>query len=407
MDIRRTRIAILLAGTFVAICLPSGALATPSETSSQAVWPAPQGSGPSVADIEAALQSHKEIEEKLQSRIRDLEEAQKKLLDHVKTAEALANDPPQRPAPQPSSVASLNWILSGVAAFTFALSIILLLRLRRSEIATQSRVWEEPVSLGVSPPPSELTAPASVMETEPLPTQSSDDDILSDWGTVSPALDSQPPKVLAVKENIRSHDTTIELAEIMLSFGRINSAAEALSNFIENNPKEAFAPWLKLLEVYRANGQCAEFSKIAQKLNKTFNVWTVDWDNFNEALTPANGLETAPHIMDRLQELWGTRKCQAYLQSLLCDTRNETRRGFPLAAIDDILCLNDILEHALGPYTGPTNLPFSNGSLDTAPLTETEKDIPICLVLAGEENNAELDVGELQMGEDIQDERYS
>jgi hypothetical protein len=190
------------------------------------------------------------------------------------------------------------------------------------------------------------------------------------WDTDSPALDVQSFKVPPVEA--RSHESTIELADIMMSYGRVNSAAEALANFIENNPKEAFTPWLKLLEIYRTSGQRTEFDKIAQKLNKTFNVWTIDWNNFNNARNMPMGLDAMPHVMARLQQHWGTRECQAYLHRLLHDTRNETRRGFPLTVIDDILCLNDILEQAIGPYTGPANAFDPEATAINAPQTETE-----------------------------------
>jgi hypothetical protein len=299
-----------------------------------------------------------ELIQRLQARIHELEKEQREL---------------QKLLEQPRSNASLNWLFGGAAFFTLALCVILLLRMNRTKTFDETWPQEEPASLEEASPPLFSLAPSvSATATEPEPPQAHPFvPALPDWDAASPALDLQSLKALAAEENVRSRDSTIELAEIMLSFGRINSAAEALANFIENNPKEAFVPWLKLLEVYRANGQRTEFDRIATKLNKTFNIWTVDWDNFNDALAPLHGLETTTHVVERLQKLWGTRECQAYLQYLLRDTRDETRRGFPLAAIDDILCLNDILEYRLGPYTGPSS-DFDSSLLSAAPLTETE-----------------------------------
>jgi len=373
------RSAIFLAGIFAAVCLSSSALATPpSGARAQAAHAASQNNCPNVADIEAALQRQKEIEEGLQSRIHDLEEMQGKLIALITQPELEA---PRHLEPTPSPGASPNWMLGGAVVFTLALCVVLLLRVRKPEVVYESRAREAPTVLfdPAPPPPSDNPAPPvaeAEAETEPPPVHP-DVPALPEWDPASPALDFQSLKALVAKENIRRHDSAIELAEIMLSFGRINSAAEALSNFIESNPKEAFAPWIKLLDVYRTHGQRAEFDRIAQKLNRTFNVWTVNWDNFRDTLAPARGLESMTRIVERLRELWGTRECQAYLQSLLRDTRDETRQGFPLAAIDDILCLNDILEQRLGPYIEP-NAAFRNGALDTAPPTETETegDVP-------------------------------
>jgi TolA-binding protein len=400
------RIAILLVGMFFAfLCLPSGTLAVPSRASPQGVRSA--GNDQSVAAIEAALEKHREAEEYLQRRINELEKAQRTLLEQI-TQETTTGNPVAvqelqarireleeelegRRRPPPQSNASFNWILGGAAFFTLALCVILLLRMQRPKPFDDSWMQAEPGILERTfSPPLDLgsSAPATVTGTEPSQ-EHSIASVLPDWDSASPALDVQRLKSLAEEENVRNRDSTIELAELMLSFGRINSAAEALENFIENNPKEAFAPWLKLLEVYRANGQRTEFDKIARKLNKTFNVWMVDWDNFDDVLAPAHGLETMTHIVKRLRELWGTRECQAYLQYLQRDTRDETRRGFPLAAFDDVLCLNDILEQRLGPYTGPVNT-FDHDLLHAAPLTETEGGKPDSSASAGE-NDAHSD----------------
>ena len=44
---------------------------------------------------------------------------------------------------------------------------------------------------------------------------------------------------------------SIELAEIMVSMGLAQGAADALTERIRVNPKRALYHWLKLLEVYR------------------------------------------------------------------------------------------------------------------------------------------------------------
>ncbi|MDR2015488.1 MAG: hypothetical protein LBP99_07715 [Azoarcus sp.] len=340
-----------------------------------------------MADFEAALEEHRETEQILQARVRALEEAQKKLLGLEEEQKRLLEQfrlfpsSPLPPPPKPDT--SLNWILGGVCVFVLALCVILLLRINRPKIVDESKAREELACPEKTSSSSlvGLTPPAPALWTSPEPRQGCPFvPALPDWDSASPALDL---KAMLPEKNARNQDSTIELAEIMLSFGRINSAAEALTSFIENYPKEAFAPWLKLLEVYRFNGQRTEFDKIARKLNKTFNVWTVDWDNFTDALAPVLNLETMPHIVECLQKLWGTRECQAYLQHLLRDTRDETRRGFPLAAIEDILCLNDILEHHLGPYTGPISA-FGNDLQDYRSVTETEDDKPGSHVLAEE-----------------------
>lgn len=312
----------------------------------------------------------------LQARVRELGEMQARLLKQVEEQALLLEQIKQTAASRPiaepelllqeeAADSRLNWVIAGIAAFACALCVVLLLRVRQPEAESRFDKGANAVVPDFEP---EAAVPPPVHPMLPA---------LPDWDPASPALDLRAAEVFAAGEKTQAHDSTIELAEIMLSFGRVNSAAEALASFIENNPKAAIAPWLKLLEVYRESGQRAEFDKIAHKLNKTFNVRTVDWDNFAESRDPAHSLEELPHIMLRLQQLWGTRECQAYLQYLLCDNRDETRRGFMLTTIDDILCLNAILEYDLGPYTGPLDTsPGSGNTEENAPLTETDKTPP-------------------------------
>ncbi|MDR3214356.1 MAG: hypothetical protein LBT71_10645 [Azoarcus sp.] len=371
MNSRRTGIVLLLAGMLIA-CLPFDLLARPRVPPPTA-QPAPVDASLEAANREVhALEARVRELAEMQTRLLQQMDEQARLLEQVKQATGgtftgFSAVPPMDALPlQPEAPTGFrfNWVLGSAAVFACALCIILLLRMRQPETgsaAHASGADAATVTATVTDPDTKTTLPPPVHPILPA---------LPDWDPASPALDLQAVEVFAPEENIRAHDSTIELAEIMLSFGRVNSAAEALANFIENNPKDAITPWLKLLEVYRESGQHDEFDRIAQRLNRAFNARAVNWDNFDDARDPSRGIETMPHIVNLLQQIWGTRKCQAYLQYLLHDTRNETRRGFSLTAIDDILCLSAALEYDLGPYTGPMD-EFYNPE-NGAPPTEIE-----------------------------------
>lgn len=144
--------------------------------------------------------------------------------------------------------------------------------------------------------------------------------------------------------DVAEHESAVELAEIMLSFGRVQGAAQTLADYIEANPKQAVRPWLKLLEVYRDAGMQTEFDTLAHRLNQTFNVETMGWD----ATPPQrfqSSLEGYPHIVAKLVEIWGSRECLDYLSDLVQDNRNGTRAGFPLGVLHEIMLLSSLLEH--------------------------------------------------------------
>lgn len=146
----------------------------------------------------------------------------------------------------------------------------------------------------------------------------------------------------------------MELAEIMLSFGRVKGAAQALQEYIDNNPQEALQPWIRLMEVYRMAGMRQEFEAVSRNLNQHFNVAVQHWDDCQEAddasATPvaplATGLEDIPRLMNMVVDLWGEGDVVGYLYQLLRDNRGGGRQGFTLPVVDDIMFLIELKETA-------------------------------------------------------------
>lgn len=141
-----------------------------------------------------------------------------------------------------------------------------------------------------------------------------------------------------------------------MSFGRTQGAAETLADYIRSNPRQAVKPWLKLLEVYHVAGMRAEFEALTRQLNKTFNVKMISWSDFKVAHSTPESIEQMPHLVNRLQELWGTQEAQVYIHQILRDNRNGTRQGFPLAVVEELLLMLAVLDDQLGTYKPPTEL---------------------------------------------------
>lgn len=319
--------------------------ASPRRSTPDADWPARE------RELAAAIDRSIIAEMELQARIKELEEAQARLEAHIRArlappaapppqAATVAAPPPPAPATPPATTPSTadpgrqdRYVMAGLALATLAL-VALLLRRRRAPRR--------------EPPPAGARVPSAPP------------------ATATPAVTAQPPKQAPVAEldhiewhspghlgagdePLEEHKSAVELAEIMMSFGRLHGAAETLAEFIRGNPDQAVAPWLKLLEVYRAAGLRVEFDAVAREFNKTFNINTVNWNNYDSLRTSAQSLEQMPHIVDKLQRTWRTQECQDYLQHLLRDNRSGTRAGFPFTVIDEILVLSAILEDEFGP----------------------------------------------------------
>ena len=154
----------------------------------------------------------------------------------------------------------------------------------------------------------------------------------------------------------------LELAEIMVSFGRVRGAEQALEEFVEHKPAAALAPWLKLLQIYRQNEQREAFEALAVKLTRNFNVAPPAWEDATGFAVPVisdNEKQTASieqllarlpaigkltHIRSEVSRTWKSPECLAYLHKLLRDNRNGQRQGFPLGAVRELLLLIDLQE---------------------------------------------------------------
>jgi hypothetical protein len=158
----------------------------------------------------------------------------------------------------------------------------------------------------------------------------------------------------------------MELAEIMLSFGRVKGAAQALQEYVDSNPQEALKPWIRLMEVYRMAGMRREFEKVARDLNRNFNVEVQRWEQTVEpdsegpvdvildtepvatgnqlAGAKAEGIEGMPAITEQVVMRWNDGSVIDYMNQLLRDNRGGTRLGFSLPVISDILFLVELKE---------------------------------------------------------------
>lgn len=151
--------------------------------------------------------------------------------------------------------------------------------------------------------------------------------------------------------SVEQHDTfdhIMELAEVMLAFGRSSQAIDALSQHIRDNPRQSIDPWLKLLDLYHQSNLRTEFEALASDLHKYYNIAIIEWDEFGASPLASHdsgplSLESLPHVMAQLSSHWGTQAGLDYLNRLLADNRGGQRLGFAMPIVRDILFLRDIL----------------------------------------------------------------
>jgi len=277
------------------------------------------------------------------------------------TAPASATARPALPSAPPAPDENRFQFLGLAAALLALIGALFWYRRRQAMLAKKARERSQRIK---SPPPSrhhmELEALERSMFAEPPPAKHQ--------AQPSAVPAPTPPPVLTTR--IEEHETinpVMELADIMLSFGRVNGAAQALREFIDQNPQQALQPWIRLLDVYRLAGMRSDFERIATELNRHFNVEIQRWDSSpadpaaadappgaapDEPLPIAwvtttleyRGIEDLGHISEQVVHLWPTETCRNYLDHLLRDNRGGQRGGFSLPVVDDLLFLIELLD---------------------------------------------------------------
>jgi hypothetical protein len=221
-------------------------------------------------------------------------------------------------------------------------------------------VKTEPFSTPIEKPNLESTAPPDLVDAKPSAAQP-----IAENNTIDFLLEDADPEVVARedakvqqlraihphKPPKRQHESnvepTLQLAEIMLSMGLEQGAAQALLEYTEANPRQAAYHWLKLLGIYRKQGQHQEFTETAEKLRRHFNIQAEDWTKVGAGEAPR--LESFSRVSDHVQQIWPQpAECIPYLQHLLEDNRDGARAGFPQSVAEEILLLIDILKETSG-----------------------------------------------------------
>lgn len=255
---------------------------------------------------------------------------------------------PSRDVAEPSSL-STGLLMLGM--FGLGLGAFLFHRARRASVVPISASVVTRLEDDVTDPVRETPARRTV-----LPATREVDETAE----AQKVLDAMLPTRVA--EDTRRGDldfSPIELANIMLSFGRAQGAVEVLQDFVRDNPSESLQPGLRLLEIYKQTDMRREFEQMAGQLAHRFNVERVHWNQdflpATEAIplgvdaprTPGSLSVMPMHIKTRIAANWGTSDCLAYLQSLLSDTRGGARRGFSVLVTQEILGVIKTLEAQL------------------------------------------------------------
>lgn len=173
--------------------------------------------------------------------------------------------------------------------------------------------------------------------------------------TVPPAHSRNTPQSAAsTPVETAPHDEGVDLTADSLPGDQFGTSIELLKNHIEQNPTESHVPWLLLLDLLHRTGNAKEYEEVRRQCKQHFNV---DMPQYKKIKTGPRkeGIESYPHIMNKLIRLWPGEEAASYLNALLHDSRDGSRAGFDLTTYRDIALLRSILEAI--PIARPTQEP--------------------------------------------------
>lgn len=119
---------------------------------------------------------------------------------------------------------------------------------------------------------------------------------------------------------------------------KVSADRQPTPAYIEYSPRHYLQASLRLLDIYRGVGKRHEYEILAGQLHQSFNAWIEPWESAADGAAPQS-LKQFPHILQRLEECWGQRDCQDYLEKLLEDNRGGNRHGFNRAVLHEIVTL--------------------------------------------------------------------
>ena len=157
-----------------------------------------------------------------------------------------------------------------------------------------------------------------------------------------------PGDVKALEVRFNEDESAVALAEILLSFGRLQGAAEMLAQHIDESSPDNPRPWLMLLDLYRRGGMAGDYARLAPAVDKRFNLAVPAWEALGTQLDGLKSLEDYPHALEQVAAAWGTQECVDHLYRLVHDTRDGQRGGFPLEVVEEIVLLLLVLENGYG-----------------------------------------------------------
>jgi len=139
-----------------------------------------------------------------------------------------------------------------------------------------------------------------------------------------------------------SGDNILENADVFIEHGRPALAIQLLQNHLSDFPTESPKTWLKLFSLIVTDGTEAEYDHAVAECKHFFNI---KMPGFAKAAIPdESSIEEFPHIVSRLEGVWGSQFAVGFLSDLIYNQYAQPRDGFECGTFEELFFLKQIAE---------------------------------------------------------------
>lgn len=147
------------------------------------------------------------------------------------------------------------------------------------------------------------------------------------------------PNTYTVNDNDVS-ESVLDHAEVFIAHDRPAMAIQLLQNHLMDAPVESPEIWLKLISLLATEGTETEYDNAVVACKQFFNI---KLPSFADASSiDASTIEDYPHILARLQDVWGSEFAVEFLNDLIFNRQSQPREGFGRSTFEELFFLDQI-----------------------------------------------------------------
>ena len=179
--------------------------------------------------------------------------------------------------------------------------------------------------------------------------------------TIGNPLNDSNSDALMINENATDeHENILENADVFIEHDRPLLAIQLLQNHLSDFPSESPKIWLKLLSLIASYGSQAEYDQTVFDCKQFFNI---KMPSFLEAAADdSSSIEDFPHILAKLEGVWGSQYAVNFLNDLIYNQQSQPREGFGRSTFEELFFLKQVAE-ILSAYVSKEQLNFYKPAL--------------------------------------------